>query len=133
MCSAQRLSILGGDGIQVVLDWTPESVVFDTTAIGQSDAQLVSITSSGNGDGVISSIEFSNPVFSVDSAASSFTIAEGATNDLTLVFAPTGAGAQSGTATLHTNDPSNPRNRFGPQRNRYLGSKRRHLRYGVDG
>ena len=97
-----------GEGIQVVLEWTPESLVFDTTAIGQTDAQVVSITSSGNGDGVISAIEFSNPVFSVDSATSSFTIAEGATNDLTFVFAPIGAGAQSGTATLHTNDPSNP-------------------------
>ncbi|MDA0946599.1 MAG: choice-of-anchor D domain-containing protein, partial [Bacteroidetes bacterium] len=97
-----------GEGIQVVLEWTPESLIFDTTAIGQTDAQVVSITSSGNGDGVISAIEFSNPVFSVDSATSSFTIAEGATNDLMFVFAPTGAGAQSGTATLHTNDPSNP-------------------------
>ena len=68
-----------GEGIQVVLEWTPESLAFDTTAIGQTNSQIVSVTSSGNGDGVISGIEFSNPVFSVDSAASSFTIAEGAT------------------------------------------------------
>ena len=96
-----------GEGIQVVLEWTPESLAFDTTAIGQTNSQIVSFTSSGNGDGVISGIEFSNPVFSVDSAASTFTIAEGTSADLTFVFAPTGAGNQTGTATLHTNDPSN--------------------------
>ena len=59
-----------GEGIQVVLEWTPESLAFDTTAIGQTNSQIVSFTSSGNGDGVISGIEFSNPVFTVDSAAS---------------------------------------------------------------
>ena len=96
-----------GEGIQVVLEWTPESLAFDTTAIGQTNSQIVSVTSSGNGDGVISAIEFSNPVFTVDSAASTFSIAEGTSADLTFVFAPTGAGNQTGTATLHTNDPNN--------------------------
>ena len=96
-----------GEGIQVVLEWTPESLAFETTAIGQTNSQIVSVTSSGNGDGVISGIEFSNPVFSVDSAASTFTIAEGTSADLTFVFAPIGAGNQTGTATLHTNDPNN--------------------------
>ena len=66
-----------GEGIQVVLEWTPESLAFETTAIGQTNSQIVSVTSSGNGDGVISGIEFSNPVFSVDSAASTLPFQRG--------------------------------------------------------
>ena len=96
-----------GEGIQVVLEWTPESLAFGTTAIGQTSSEVVSFTSSGNGDGSISLIEFSNAAFSVDSAASVFSIPEGTTESLTFLFSPTGAGNQTGTATLHTNDPNN--------------------------
>ena len=99
--------VVSGTGIQVVLEWTPESLAFDTTAIGQTSSEVVSFTSSGNGDGSISLIEFSNAAFSVDSAASVFSIPEGTTESLTFLFSPTGAGNQTGTATLHTNDPNN--------------------------
>ena len=58
---------LSGDGIQVQLEWTPDTLAFDTTAIGQTNSQTLALSSVGDGAAVISSIEFSNDVFSVAS------------------------------------------------------------------
>ena len=59
--------IVSGDGIQVQLEWTPDTLAFDTTAIGQTNSQILALSSVGDGAAVISAIEFSNDVFSVAS------------------------------------------------------------------
>ena len=61
----------------------------------------------GDGAAVISAIEFSNDIFSVDSALSSFNIAEGTSENIVVNYAPVNAGAVDATMTLHTNDPTN--------------------------
>ena len=99
---------LSGDGIQVQLEWTPDTLAFDTTAIGQTNSQTLALSSVGDGAAVISSIDFSNDIFSVDSALSSFNIAEGTSENIVVNFAPVNAGAVDATMTLHTNDPNNP-------------------------
>ena len=55
-----------GTGIQVVLDWTPEALVFETTAIGQTATQDVTFTNTGNGLAVIEGIDDPNGLFSVE-------------------------------------------------------------------
>ncbi|MDC0600290.1 choice-of-anchor D domain-containing protein [Flavobacteriales bacterium] len=99
---------LSGEGIQVQLQWDNDSLDFGTTAIGQSSNAEVVLTSDGNGAGTISSIEFSSDLFSLANENLPFTIEEGSSDTLTFAFNPTGAGAFSETATLHTNDPNNP-------------------------
>ena len=61
----------------------------------------------GDGAAVISSIDFSNDIFSVDSALSSFTVAEGTSENIVINYAPVNAGDVDATMTLHTNDPTN--------------------------
>ena len=98
---------VSGQGIQVILEWTPEVVAFDTTAIGQSSSASIDISSVGNGAGTISEVSFSNDIFSLDEANSVLTIEEDSTETLTFIFEPTGAGVFNETVQLHTNDPNN--------------------------
>ena len=98
---------LSGQGIQVILEWTPEELAFDTTAIGQQSSATLTITSSGDGAGTITDVVFSNDIFSLDEANSSLTIDEGSSGDLTFLFSPTGAGVFNETVDLYTNDPNN--------------------------
>ena len=99
--------VISGQGIQVILEWTPEIVAFDTTAIGQSSSASIDISSVGNGAGTISEVSFSNDIFSLDEANSVLTIEEDSTETLTFIFEPTGAGVFNETVQLHTNDPNN--------------------------
>ena len=99
--------VVSGDGIQVQLEWTPDTLAFDTTAIGQTNSQILALSSVGDGAAVISSIVFSDDIFSVDSALSSFNISEGATDTIVVNYAPVNAGSVDATMTLHTNDPTN--------------------------
>ncbi|MDA0904523.1 MAG: choice-of-anchor D domain-containing protein, partial [Bacteroidetes bacterium] len=80
--------IVSGDGIQVQLTWTPDTLAFDTTAIGQTNSQILVLSSIGDGAAVISDIVISNEIFTVDSALSSFTIAEGASDTIVVNYAP---------------------------------------------
>ena len=99
--------VISGQGIQVILEWTPEELAFDTTAIGQQSSATLTITSSGDGAGTITDAVFSNDIFSLDEANSSLTIDEGTSGDLTFLFSPTGAGVFNETVDLYTNDPNN--------------------------
>ena len=78
--------IVSGDGIQVQLEWTPDTLL-DTTAIGQTNSQILALSSVGDGAAVISSIDFSNDIFSVDSALSSFNIEEGTSENIVVNYA----------------------------------------------
>ena len=98
---------LAGQGIQVILEWTPSALQFDTTAIGQSDTQFIVLSSVGDGAATISAVEFSNPIFSVDEDASAFSIDQGTSDTIFVTYAPINAGLVNETMTLHTNDPNN--------------------------
>ena len=99
--------VVSGDGIQVQLEWTPDTLAFATTAIGQTNSQILALSSVGDGAAVISSIDFSNDIFSVDSALSSFIIPEGETGEVVINYNPQYAGAVQATMILSTNDPNN--------------------------
>ena len=99
--------VVSGDGIQVNLEWTPDTLSFNTTPIGQTDTQTVELSSVGDGAAVISDFQFSNDIFSVDSANTTFSIAEGESGTLSITFAPTGAGVFEESVTFETNDPNN--------------------------
>ena len=99
--------VVTGDGIQVSFEWSADSLLFETTPIGQTDTQSLSLASVGDGAAVIGNFEFSNDIFSVDSLNSDLNVAEGATGTLSITFAPTGAGVFEETVTFETNDPNN--------------------------
>ena len=99
--------VVTGDGIQVSFEWSADSLLFETTPIGQTDTQSLSLASVGDGAAVIGNFEFSNDIFSVDSLNSDLNVAEGATGTLSITFAPTGAGVFEESVTFETNDPNN--------------------------
>ena len=99
--------VVSGDGIQVNFEWSPDTLNFNTTPIGQTDTQIVELSSIGDGAAVIGNFQFSNDIFSVDSAGTDFEIAEGESGTLSITFAPTGAGVFDESVTFETNDPNN--------------------------
>ena len=99
--------IVSGDGIQVNFEWTPDTLNFATTPIGQMDTRYVDLQSVGDGAAVIEDFVFSNDVFSVDSSNTNFSVAEGESGVLAITFAPIGAGVFEETVTFETNDPNN--------------------------
>ena len=99
--------ILIGDGIQVQLVWEPSSIMFETTAIYQTNTQSIYLSSVGDGTALISDIMFSNSAFSVDSSNSTFSIPEGEEGSLAFVFSPVDAGIYGDSAIIYTNDPNN--------------------------
>ena len=99
--------VVSGDGIQVNFEWSPDTLNFNTTPIGQTDTQIVELSSIGDGAAVIGNFQFSNDIFSVDSANTDFSVAEGESGTLSITFAPTGAGVFDESVTFETNDPNN--------------------------
>ena len=99
--------ILSGDGIQVQLELTTDALTFDVTPIGQTNTQMLTLSSVGDGAAVIGNFSFSTPVFSLDSSNTDLSIGEGESGTLSVVFAPVGAGVFSETVTFETNDPNN--------------------------
>ena len=59
--------IVSGDGIQVTLEWSPNTVVFETTALGQTstDESLV-FSSVGDGTAILEVSSISAPEFAVE-------------------------------------------------------------------
>ena len=100
--------VLQGDGIQVALSWSPDTLSFNTTPIGQVDSQSVTVLNVGDGDAALDNFSFSNPAFSIDLVNSDTEIGEGQSGSLLFVFEPTGAGTFTETVTFETNDPNNP-------------------------
>ena len=58
--------VLSGEGIQVLLEWSADTLYFDTTAIGATSFQDLVITNVGNGTAAITDIIIDNDAFSVE-------------------------------------------------------------------
>ena len=58
--------ILSGEGIQVLLEWSADTLTFDTTAIGATSTADLIITNVGNGTAAITDVQIDNDAFSVE-------------------------------------------------------------------
>ena len=99
--------VVSGDGIQVQLQWAPDTLAFEVTPIGQTSLQQLSLQSVGDGAATISNISFSNDIFIIVDSLSDYSIPEGGEGILTAAFNPVGAGTFEETMTFETNDPNN--------------------------
>ncbi len=84
----------------------PLTIVFDTTAVGQTAEHTILISNDGAAVLNISGISTSNPIFSPD--FSSMTIEAGENQELRITFAPEETLWYEGAITLLCNDPQNP-------------------------
>lgn len=103
---AVSLSGSGATAAAPKLEVTPSSLDFGTTNVGESKDLTFTARNSGTGTLTISSITSNNARFTVTSPSLPFSLAAGAQQTVTVRFAPTAGGAQSGTLTIASNDPA---------------------------
>ena len=99
---------VSGTGIQVALDWVQAGLAFDTTALGQTSTQSLTLYNIGQGTALVEDVQFSNAAFTTVAGTSTLSIPEGGSASLEVAFAPVNAGSYSETLTISTNDPNNP-------------------------
>ncbi|MBL8177643.1 MAG: choice-of-anchor D domain-containing protein, partial [Bryobacterales bacterium] len=84
------------------------SLDFQGVNLNQSRALALNVRNGGTGALTISAFNISNSMFAVSSPVPPIGVAPGATQVVSLRFAPTAQGPQTGTLTLVSNDPSRP-------------------------
>jgi hypothetical protein len=93
------------------IEVTPASLAFGTVTIGQ--AKDLTLTVRNAGGGVLAVSQMQVPLgafspFSLVSPTAPFTLAGGASQSVTVRFAASAAGNQSGSLTIASNDPARP-------------------------
>ena len=83
---------------------SPSTLAFGSVTVGKPQSQTLTINNVGTATLSVSSISSSNAVFTP--GATSASVAAGASFNVSVQFAPTAAGPQTGTLTLATNDPA---------------------------
>jgi hypothetical protein len=85
------------------LSASPGSFNFSNVVVGSSSQQTITLTNSGAGTVTISQVSTTGAGFSTSGISVGQTIAAGTQASFTATFAPTAAGAASGTITISTN------------------------------
>ena len=98
---------LNGTGTQPAMSVTPSSVSFGTVADGTGSTQAVILKNTGTANLVVSSETVTGAGFSVVNFTAQ-TLAPGGSMNFNAVFAPTSAGAVSGSISVSTNLPTSP-------------------------
>ncbi|MBN1210182.1 MAG: choice-of-anchor D domain-containing protein, partial [Myxococcaceae bacterium] len=100
---------LAGNGVAYAFDVSATSLTFDAQRVDTSStAQTVTVTNVGSDPLTIDSVAIgANQPFTV-SPDTSFQLAAGAQQVLSVVFTPTVAGPASGTLTIGSDDPQRP-------------------------
>jgi hypothetical protein len=91
------------------LELSPTSLDFGGVALGQLRVLSVTARNAGSGPLSLISFTFNNAAYAAVSPAAPVSIAPGAQQVLSIRYQPTALGAQPGTLTIETNDPSQPR------------------------
>ncbi|MBS1787857.1 MAG: choice-of-anchor D domain-containing protein [Acidobacteria bacterium] len=86
----------------------PASFGFSTSNVGIAQQQNLPVVNIGGAALTITSITSNNPQFTIVSPSLPATIAAGAQSQIGVRFTPTGAGLQTGTLTIASNDPATP-------------------------
>lgn len=99
---AITIDVFGGAPIIGV---DPASLDFGTLFVGQTQDATFTVSNTGAADLVVSDISFDDAAYSAD--VTSFTVAIGETQTVTVTYAPTEAGDNNATATISSNDETN--------------------------
>lgn len=107
--SPTTLALAGnGDASSDALNASPSAVAFGNVATGSHQSQTVALKNTGTSNISISQIAVTGSVFSVSGVSAPIAIGGGQSASLTVTFAPTTAGASSGSVTVTStaSDPS---------------------------
>jgi len=84
---------------------TPMEIVFDTTEVNYTSAEIITITNQGTATLEVSGITSNNAVFTTD--VNTLSIEPGNNEDVTITFAPALVQLYEGEITIQSNDPEN--------------------------
>ena len=101
---------LNGSGTATApqLSISPASVSYGNVAVGSSVPQTITLTNSGNGTLTVTQASASGTGFSVGGASLPMTIGAGSSGSFSAVFAPTSAGAATGSVSIISDAPGSP-------------------------
>jgi hypothetical protein len=98
---------LTGTGTQPQIAATPSTAAFGNVSTGTSNSQTITISNGGSASLTISSVSVTGAGFNISGINAPLTIAAGKNTTFNAVFAPTTAGAASGSIMI-ANNSSNP-------------------------
>ena len=99
---------LSGTGVQGQLTANPGSVNFGSVATGSTGTQTIQLTNSGTASVTVNSATTTGTGFSITGLTTPVTLAAGQSASFTAQFAPTAAGAASGSISIANNGPNSP-------------------------
>lgn len=91
------------------IDVMPASLAFGSVAVGQSKDLQLTVRNTGSAPLNIASITSSDPQFTISLPTTTFALPANGSININVRFAPTTAGAKTGTLSINSNDPSRPR------------------------
>lgn len=86
----------------------PSPLAFGATEIGATPARTITITNNGTTDITISAITYAGSADFTATGTTPGVLAPGATQEVTITYAPTSAGTDAGTLTITSNAPTSP-------------------------
>jgi hypothetical protein len=101
------VEIVSNSNPQGTLGASPTSVNFGKVNVNTSSSQKVTLTNTGNASLTVSAVSVSGTGFFVGTVPTPFTLGPGASQQLTVTFAPTVSGAITGSLSV-TSNASNP-------------------------
>ena len=99
---------LTGTGIQGQVGATPSSANFGSVAVGSTGSQTITLTNSGSASVTISQATASGTGLSISGLGTPLTLGAGLSTTFSAQFAPTSAGAASGSISIVSNAPNSP-------------------------
>jgi hypothetical protein len=98
-----------GTGLAPVIEVAPPSLNFGNVGVGESLSLRLTVRNTGNAPLNISSITSSDSQFTISLLTTSFALPANTSVNISVRFAPTSAGAKTGTLSINSNDPTRPR------------------------
>lgn len=98
-------TVSGGAQARPNIDVQPMALDFGTVTVGAVADRTLTVRNVGNASLSVTGVSVDNPRFTIVSPSTPFTVAAGGQQMLTVRFAPTVPGAQSGTLRIQSNDP----------------------------
>ena len=88
------------------IDLSTSALDFDQVLVGETADLIVTVSNDGDLDLTVSDMTSSNALFTIESPTPPFTLATGESQDVTVRFAPTATGEESGSLDITSDDPN---------------------------
>ncbi|MGB2637133.1 MAG: choice-of-anchor D domain-containing protein [Candidatus Acidiferrum sp.] len=99
---------VSGTAVQPGLTMTPSSASFGNVTVGSPSSQPIQLINSGTGTLTVTQVSVAGTGFTAGTLALPLSLNAGQSTNLSVQFAPTSAGTDSGSVTIVSNAPNSP-------------------------